>query len=165
MYEFDAEFPGAHPLKIQAYDYDDLFGDDLIGETTIDLDDRFFSPEWSSIRFKPVEFRHLYHPSSNGSQGVVKLWLEINPLKGKNDESASSLDNKVWDLRPRPQKDYEMRVVVWDTKDIAMMDIEGTSDVFVRAKFDGTGAQKDTDCHYRCKDGAASFNYRMLYKV
>ena len=45
-FEFDAEFPGASPMKIQAYDYDDLFGDDMIGETIIDLDDRFFSPEW-----------------------------------------------------------------------------------------------------------------------
>lgn len=46
MYEFDAEFPGAPPLVIKAYDYDDLFGDDLIGKTTIDLDDRFFCPDW-----------------------------------------------------------------------------------------------------------------------
>jgi hypothetical protein len=46
MYEFDNDFPGAYPLEIFAYDYDDLFGDDLIGKTTIDLDDRFFCPEW-----------------------------------------------------------------------------------------------------------------------
>lgn len=46
MYEFESEFPGAAPLEIKAYDYDDLFGDDLIGTTIIDLDDRFFSPEW-----------------------------------------------------------------------------------------------------------------------
>lgn len=45
-YEFDAEFPGAAPLVIKALDYDDLFGDDLIGKTVIDLDDRFFCPEW-----------------------------------------------------------------------------------------------------------------------
>jgi hypothetical protein len=29
-----------------------------------------------------------------------------------------------------------VRVVVWDTKDIAMMDIEETSDVFIKAKFE-----------------------------
>lgn len=46
MYEFDAEFPGAAPLVIKTFDFDDLFGDDLIGTTTIDLDDRFFCPEW-----------------------------------------------------------------------------------------------------------------------
>lgn len=60
----DAEFPGAPPIVIKAYDYDDLFGDDLIGTTIIDLDDRFFCPEWQQIEDKPVEYRSLYHPSS-----------------------------------------------------------------------------------------------------
>jgi len=85
MYEFDAEFPGAPTLKIQAWDYDDLFGDDMIGETEIDLDDRFFNPDWASMRHKPVEYRQLYHKSSCGSQGVVKLWIEINTLQSRNE--------------------------------------------------------------------------------
>jgi hypothetical protein len=34
-------------LKIAVYDFDDLFGDDIIGETDIDLEDRFFSPDWN----------------------------------------------------------------------------------------------------------------------
>jgi len=42
-FEFKGVFPGANPLIIEAWDYDDLFGDDLIGRTVIDLDDRFFS--------------------------------------------------------------------------------------------------------------------------
>ena len=67
MFEFDAEFPGANPLIIQAYDYDDLFGDDLIGETIIDLDDRFFSPEWQQIEDKLIEARQIYHPSATNS--------------------------------------------------------------------------------------------------
>ena len=56
-YEFDCEFPGAPPVHIAAYDYDDLFGDDLIGDTYLDLDDRFFSADWNSIKEKPVEYR------------------------------------------------------------------------------------------------------------
>ena len=45
-FEFSGTFPGAAPLIIEAYDYDDLFGDDLIGKTSIDLDDRFFCGNW-----------------------------------------------------------------------------------------------------------------------
>ena len=57
-----------------------MFGDELIGQTSIDLEDRYFSPEWQSIRQKPIEFRDLYHPSSTISQGTVKLWVEIIPV-------------------------------------------------------------------------------------
>lgn len=42
-YEFNVEFPGAPLLEIMAKDYDDFFGDDEIGSTIIDMDDRMFS--------------------------------------------------------------------------------------------------------------------------
>ena len=59
--DFPVSFPGAPPLVIEAYDYDLLFGDDLIGKTAIDLDDRFFNPKWQAIDEKPIESRELYH--------------------------------------------------------------------------------------------------------
>ena len=45
-YDFIIDFPGAPPLEIYAYDYDDFFGDDLIGKTVVDLDDRYYCPGW-----------------------------------------------------------------------------------------------------------------------
>lgn len=45
-YDFEATFPGCAPLAIHAMDYDEVFGDDLIGTTKVDLEDRFFSTEW-----------------------------------------------------------------------------------------------------------------------
>ena len=56
-----------------------LFGDDLIGETVIDLEDRYFSSDWNAMPTKPIEYRKLYHPSSNKDQGCIKLWVEIIP--------------------------------------------------------------------------------------
>jgi hypothetical protein len=35
--------------------------------------------------YAPVEYRDLYHNSSTSSQGVVKMWVEIN---GKDTEEA-----------------------------------------------------------------------------
>lgn len=45
-YDFKAKFPGCGPLIIKAWDYDTMFGDELIGESTVDLEDRFFCNEW-----------------------------------------------------------------------------------------------------------------------
>ena len=42
------------------------------------------------------------------------------------------------------------------------LDIEGTSDVFVRAWIDQAN-KKETDTHWRCMSGDASFNYRLIY--
>lgn len=38
------------------------------------------------------------------------------------------------------------------------------SDVYIRTFFDSKGEVKETDTHYRCGDGKASFNLRMLFK-
>lgn len=63
-YDFNIDFPGAPLLIIEAYDYDGFFGDELIGVTKLDLDDRQFNKEWQAIKEKPIEYRPLYHPSS-----------------------------------------------------------------------------------------------------
>jgi hypothetical protein len=53
---------------------------------------------------------------------------------------------------------------VWDTLDVKDMDIEGVSDVFIKAYLDDKD-KKETDTHFRCKKGKASFNYRLLFNI
>lgn len=60
--------------------------------------------------------------------------------------------------------DYEVRVVVYDTKETPCTDAEGVSDVFIKAYIDDKD-KKETDTHFRCSDGNASFNYRLLFNV
>jgi C2 domain len=43
------------------------------------------------------------------------------------------------------------------------MDVEGTSDVYCRAYFDSKEEVHETDTHFRCQNGKASFNYRLVY--
>lgn len=45
------------------------------------------------------------------------------------------------------------------------MDFEGTSDVYCRVFFDSREQTKETDTHYRCQNGKASFNYRLLFNL
>lgn len=160
IFEFKGSFPGAPPLIIDVYDYDDLFGDDLIGKTSIDLDDRFFSGDWQALDEKPIEYRQLYHQSTSLSQGVVTCWCEIEAQsKGKK-----SKEQKKWNIEPEPVLDYEVRVCVMDTKNVPCEDLEGTSDVFIKAYIDDKD-KKTTDTHYRCQTGEASFNWRLLFDL
>ena len=157
-YQFQTDFPGSPRVRIYAYDYDDLFGDDLIGYTAIDLDDRYFSQTWLAIEDKPIEYRDLYDDSSTITQGVVKLWVEIH------DVDSPEANLPPIDINPEPVLDFECRIVIWKTKDIEMMDVEGTSDVFVRCFFEDKD-DKVTDTHWRCQNGEASFNYRLLFPL
>jgi Ca2+-dependent lipid-binding protein len=156
-FDFVATFPGCPQLIVHAMDYDDLFGDDLIGTTIVDLEDRYFLPEWRAINEMPIEYRSIYHPSSNVSQGVLKMWIEINNANIPEDQAP-----KIYDITPKPPYEVEVRLVIWDTKDIKMMDAEGTSDVFVKAYFDNK-KPLETDTHFRCQTGKASFNYRLKF--
>ena len=82
-YEFNVDFPGAYPLEIWVYDYDTFFGNDLIGNTQVDLDDRFFSMEWQSVQNKPIEYREIYHRDFEKGQGTLKLWVDIFEISDK----------------------------------------------------------------------------------
>ena len=153
-YDIAGEMPGSSILKIQVYDYDDILSDDLIGTTFIDLEDRYFNCDWQKLVEKPVEVRPLINPDFNGSQGQVYLWLEIF-------EASQKAAKIPWKISPEPISEFQVRLVVWETEDMEMMDIEGTSDIYVSTYFDQSEIQK-TDVHYRCQNGEASFNWRIL---
>ena len=157
QFNFEAIFPGCPELLVQLWDMDMLFGDELIGETRLDLEDRYFSADWRSIDNKPIEHRQLYHPSSAVSQGTVKLFAEIIPV------SIDIRNFPTFDISPKPSDQYEIRVAVFETKELKMMDVEGTTDGFIKAFFTPNNA-KETDTHYRNQNGNCSFTYRLLYK-
>jgi hypothetical protein len=78
-YELETTLPGPSMLKIELWDHDDFFSDELIGRTTIDLEDRFFSNKWRRIPNKPIETRTLFHKSTSLEQGTIRTWVEIIP--------------------------------------------------------------------------------------
>jgi len=142
MYEIEAVLPGASQLKIQVYDHDDIFADELIGTTKIDLEDRFFSNKWQKLMDKPIETRTLFHKSTKLEQGTIRMWMEIVSKKEK-------IETPIWDISPRPPSDFEARLIVWKTEDVSTFDVEGTSDIYIRAWVNAS-EPKETDCHYRC---------------
>lgn len=173
--EMDAELPGTSQLQISVMDKDIIGTDDLIGKTTIDLEDRWFDGRWQewgkenrvteagdtgTTRFdtKPIEARTLYLPGKASGQGVLTCWVDI-----MKPEEASFFEAD--DVALPPTQTFEVRLVIWKSKGVPAMDeLEGMSDLYVKAWPEGCDPQ-ETDTHWRCKKGKASWNWRMLFDV
>ena len=178
MIEINAELPGTSQLKIEIMDKDTIGSDDLIGKTTIDLEDRWFDTRWQQLgednmilpgndvndetrirwKTKPIERRTLHVPSSTAGQGIVEMWVDI-----MSPEEAQSFPPD--DVALPPTQTFEVRLVVWKARDVPPMDaLEGMSDLFVKA-WPESCAPQETDTHWRAKKGKASWNYRLLFDV
>jgi hypothetical protein len=69
------------------------------------------------------------------------------------------------DVSLPPTALFEMRVIIWKSKDVPPMDsFEGMSDLFVKVWPEGCDPQ-ETDTHWRCKKGKGSWNYRLLFEI
>jgi len=75
-------------------------------------------------------------------------------------EAARATTPDVY-IEPEPEQELEVRVCVYNTTDVKMMDIEGTSDVYFECYIDNKKKKLKTDVHYRCMDGNADFSYRL----
>ena len=59
-YELDVTFPEDWRLEILIYDKGGLLGDNLIGSTVIDLEDRFFGDQLNQSREALEVYREIY---------------------------------------------------------------------------------------------------------
>jgi hypothetical protein len=113
-FEFPCQIPGVAQLQIEVWDYDGI-GDDFIGGTAIDIEDRWFSEQWRDLKPKPLERRTLKNLTSRASQGKIELWVEIlTPQEAKV--------SPLLDLKPPNPLEYELRVIVWETRDVVIKD-------------------------------------------
>merc|ERR1711933_148578 len=75
-FEFHTTLPGPSHITIEIWDWDGI-GDDLVGKTIIDIEDRWFSKVWRRLKVKPLEERTLHNPRSSASYGKLRLWLDM----------------------------------------------------------------------------------------
>jgi len=155
-YELKPQFPNETQLEVSVYDWDQITPDELIGKTKIDLENRFFSQQWKNYELKPFEFRTLWNPTSKNPQGQIKLWIDILTEK----EAAK---RPMEPMSPPAPIEYEMRVVIWDTKEVAFKD-EKMSDIFCSCYPEGQDPQV-TDTHWRSEDHTGIFNWRMKFPI
>ncbi|KAL7306383.1 hypothetical protein TKK_0001807 [Trichogramma kaykai] len=245
VYELEALLPKDHSLLLQLWDYDATSADDLIGETRVDIENRFYSqhratcglaltydetgynawrdrekpcqilrqlckrnnlplPEYwddhvriGKIKFlcpglgdqtdkeermalsvlhrwsdfpicgcalvpEHVERRPLFNPKRPGlQQGRVEMWIDMFPIDELPAKPAT-------DISPQPREDYELRVIIWNTENVPLVDSqfltgEKCSDIYVKGWILPEDAQR-TDVHYNSLTGEGNFNWRFTFR-
>ena len=159
-FELAAMLPGDSQLKIEVWDYT-ILREMLIGGTTIDLEDRYYSKKWKEMQANeevPRELRQLFTEASTNVQGNIIFKLQIFPAK-------FAKANPMEGLAPPKKTPMELRVVVWEAKDVATKD-GGRSDVFITIQPRGESEyeKQSTDTHW-FSTGEAEFNWRMIWPV
>ncbi|XP_069776592.1 fer-1-like protein 6 isoform X1 [Narcine bancroftii] len=110
-----------------------------------------------------IETRPLYHPNRPGiEQGRVQMWVDMFPMD-------MHLPGPPVDISPRKPKGYELRIIIWNTEDVALEDenfITGqkSSDIYIKGWLTGKENDKqETDVHYNSLTGEGNFNWRFIF--
>jgi len=140
-----------------------------IGETTIDLDSRWYNAGWRALDKSPVESRSLYKEGSLNARGSVELWVDIF--------DAKEVDKRPRLYRPIPvappvTRKYFLRLVVFKVADVmlpyklANYDPNKLAALKVEARLGNRVVdQRQTDtCRY-VGDGVGPFNWRMQWEL
>jgi len=159
--------PGNALISVDVYDRDFMpTSDDLVGSTSIDLEDRIYSPMYNDQDVgaggprPPLEWRALYKPEYRTPTGTLEMWCEI--LKPEKAE-----DSPMLPIKPPEAQEWELRVIVWKLQDVSDnlkgMDAGGMGDFQVKVRLGGD--ERLTDTHWRAKNGKASWNWRFKFPV
>lgn len=165
VFELTTRIPGNNQLEIQVWDQGSFGSDDFIGSLVIDLEERLLSKNGKYDG--PREWSNLKTQLSDISQGSLHFKLDIFPEDVARRQKAE-------ELQAPTTEDYELRVVIWNTKGVVPADDKEdqakdiNQQIIVTTNFEGRSGgddKKQTDVAYFCAGGAAEWNYRMIWPV
>ncbi|CAL7940390.1 unnamed protein product [Xylocopa violacea] len=110
-----------------------------------------------------LERRPLFNAVRPGlEQGKLELWIDMFQVDELPPKPAM-------DISPPVPEEYEIRVVVWNTEAVPLVDSqfltgEKCSDIYVKGWILYNDYQK-TDVHYNSLTGEGNFNWRFVFRV
>uniref|UniRef100_A0A3B3D8C6 Fer-1 like family member 4 n=1 Tax=Oryzias melastigma TaxID=30732 RepID=A0A3B3D8C6_ORYME len=252
VFELSVSFPLETELIISVMDHDLIGSDDIIGETRIDLENRFYSrhrascglallvvipfsvgynmwrdakkpstilaelcrkngipfPEYRTSEVKvlqkifkipadavPEEHAALYvlhHwgemeeflPGAGRAVALVPEHVEVRSLLTQDKPGQPQGHLHLWvdmfptdipapppvDIKPRLPERYELRVIIWNTDDVFLDDVnpftgDPSSDIYVKGWIKGLdGDKQETDVHFNSLTGEGNFNWRFVFR-
>ncbi|XP_075994487.1 fer-1-like protein 4 [Genypterus blacodes] len=110
-----------------------------------------------------VEVRSLMSQDKPGlPQGYLHMWIDMFPTDVPAPPPV--------DIKPRKPEQYELRVIVWNTDDVFLDDVnpftgDPSSDIYVKGWIKGMeGEKQETDVHFNSMTGEGNFNWRFIFR-
>ncbi|XP_029683326.1 fer-1-like protein 4 isoform X2 [Takifugu rubripes] len=110
-----------------------------------------------------VEIRPLQSYSNPGlPQGYLHMWVDLFPTDVPAPPTV--------DIKPRQPVQYELRVIIWNTDDVFLEDVNPftgnpSSDIYVKGWIKGLEHDKqETDVHFNSLTGEGNFNWRFVFR-
>lgn len=113
VYDFLIMIPGCPFLNINIWQDNDVLKDQILGTTAIDLEERYFDPNWQAAGIKPIEYRTLKRPTDTLPCGRLSMWVEL---------LDPTIKIPKFDISPLEKIDVELRVIVWECKGYEIAD-------------------------------------------
>ncbi|KAM6927320.1 LOW QUALITY PROTEIN: fer-1-like protein 4 [Xenentodon cancila] len=110
-----------------------------------------------------VEIRSLLNQDNPGlPQGYLHMWVDMFPTDTPAPPAV--------DIKPRQPEQYELRVIIWNTDDVFLDDVnpftgDPSSDIYVKGWIKGMdGDKQETDVHFNSLTGEGNFNWRFVFR-
>ncbi|KAI3369771.1 hypothetical protein L3Q82_024597 [Scortum barcoo] len=110
-----------------------------------------------------VEIRSLLNQDKPGlPQGYLHMWVDMFPTDVPAPPPV--------DIKPRLPEQYELRVIIWNTDDVFLDDVnpftgDPSSDIYVKGWIKGLeGDKQETDVHFNSLTGEGNFNWRFVFR-
>ncbi|XP_073325341.1 fer-1-like protein 4 [Pagrus major] len=110
-----------------------------------------------------VEIRSLLNQDNPGlPQGYLHMWVDMFPTDIPAPPPV--------DIKPRLPEQYELRVIIWNTDDVFLDDVnpftgDPSSDIYVKGWIKGLeGEKQETDVHFSSLTGEGNFNWRFVFR-